>query len=54
MNPVPALTLWQTDDPCPSCGGLLLAREQPGGPITHECGCGWLVTWCEDAAGGDR
>jgi len=40
-----APALWQTDDCCPLCGALLLARIRADGSITHECGCGWSVTW---------
>jgi hypothetical protein len=47
-----ALTLWLTDDCCPLCGGLLRAGIQADGSITHECGCGWSVTWQADLEGG--
>jgi hypothetical protein len=46
-----ALTVWLTDDCCPLCGGLLQARTQADGSITHECGCGWSVTWQADPEG---
>jgi hypothetical protein len=49
-----APALWQTDDCCPSCGGLLRARIQADGLVTHECDCGWNVTWQADPAGGDQ
>ena len=39
------LTVWQTDDCCPSCGRLLRQRTQADGSLTDECGCGWPVTW---------
>jgi hypothetical protein len=48
-----ALTIWQTDDCCPSCGDLLQRRIQTGGSITQECGCGWSVTWQADPDGGE-
>ena len=47
-----ALTVWLTDDCCPLCGALLQARTQADGSITHECGCGWSVTWQADLEGG--
>ena len=46
------LTVWQTDDCCPSCGGLLRQRTQADGSVTDECG--WEVTWYADPAGGDQ
>jgi hypothetical protein len=46
-----AAVLWQTDDCCPLCGGLLRACTQADGSITHECGCGWSVTWQADPEG---
>ena len=48
-----ALTIWQTDDCCPSCGALLRERIAADGSITQECGCGWSVTWQADPDGGD-
>ena len=47
-------TVWQTDDCCPSCGGLLWQRILADGSVTEECGCGWSVTWQFDPGGGDR
>jgi hypothetical protein len=49
-----APVLWQTDDCCPLCGGLLRQRTQADGSITHECGCGWYATWQADPEGGQR
>ena len=49
-----APTLWQTDDCCPLCGGLLWARRQADGSLTQECDCGWYVTWAPDPDGGER
>jgi hypothetical protein len=49
-----AVTIWQTDDCCPLCGGLVCARIQADGSVTHECGCGWSVTWEADPTGGDQ
>ena len=48
------LTVWQTDDCCPSCGGLLRQRTQTDGSLTEECSCGWEATWHVDPAGGDQ
>jgi hypothetical protein len=48
------LTVWQTDDCCPSCGSLLRQRTQADGSVTEECGCGWQVTWHADLAGGEQ
>jgi hypothetical protein len=48
------LTLWQTDDCCPSCGGLLRQRTQADGSIAEECGCGWSVTWQAGPDGGEQ
>ena len=48
------LTVWQTDDCCPSCRGLLRQRTQADGAITQDCGCGWSVTWHGDRDGGDE
>jgi len=47
-----APVLWQTDDCCLICGGLLRARTQVDGSITQECGCGWHMTWQADPEGG--
>lgn len=49
-----APVLWQTDDCCPLCGGLLRARTQVDGSIICECGCGWHVTWQADPEGDPR
>jgi hypothetical protein len=49
-----AATVWQTDDCCPWCGGLLWARIQADGSVTQECGCGWYVTWAPDPTGEER
>jgi hypothetical protein len=46
--------LWQTDDCCPPCGGLLRACTQADGSVTEECGCGWSATWQADAKGDPR
>ena len=46
------LTVWQTDDCCPSCGELLRQRIETDGSVTDECGCGWSVTWQADPDGG--
>jgi hypothetical protein len=46
-----ALTVWQSDDRCPLCGGLLWQRTQADGSVTQECGCGWSVTWTADPDG---
>jgi hypothetical protein len=51
---VSTATVWQTDDCCPWCGGLLRAQTQAGGSLTQECGCGWYVTWAADPDGDDR
>ena len=48
------LTVWQTDDCCPSRGELLRQRTQADGSISHECGCGWSVTWQADPEGDPR
>jgi hypothetical protein len=48
-----AATVWQTDDCCPLCGGLLWARIQADGSLTQECGCGWYVTWAPGPDGGE-
>jgi hypothetical protein len=51
------LTVWQTDDCCPSCGGLLRRRVRTDGLVTEECPCGWSVTWradWTDASGDDN
>ena len=48
------LTVWQTDDCCPACGGLLQQRTEADGSLTDECGCGWSVTWHADRDGGDQ
>ena len=47
-----APVLWLTDDCFPLCDALLRTRDQADGPITHECGCGWSVTWQADPEGG--
>jgi hypothetical protein len=47
------LTVWQTDDCCPSCGNLLRQRTQADGSVTQECGCSWQVTWTADPDGGE-
>ena len=38
-------TVWQTDDCCSRCGGLLSQRIRADGSLTEECRCGWSVTW---------
>ena len=48
------LTVWQTDDCCPRCGGLLSQRIQADGSLTEECSCGWSVTWQVGPDGGGR
>jgi ribosomal protein S27AE len=51
-----ALTLWQTDDPCPDCGTALTLAED-GGPVQRAecCSCGRADTWTSDQrAGGDQ
>jgi hypothetical protein len=47
-----APVLSQTDDYCPLCASLLWQRVQADGSVTHECGCGWSVTWQADREGG--
>jgi len=49
-----SLTVWQTDDCCPSCGRLLRQRTHADGSITQECGCGWEVTWHADPEGSEQ
>jgi hypothetical protein len=40
------LTLWQTDDPCPSCGTTLTLTDDGGGVLRVECrSCGHADTW---------
>jgi hypothetical protein len=48
-----AATVWQTDDCCLWCGGLVRAQIQADGALTQECGGGWYVTWAPDLAGGE-
>jgi hypothetical protein len=48
------LTVWQTDDCCPSCGCLLRQRIQADGSVTEQCSCGWSVTWQADRDGGEQ
>jgi hypothetical protein len=39
------LTLWQADDPCPSCGTTMTLTED-GGAVRVECrSCGHADTW---------
>ena len=50
------LTLWETDDPCPSCGTTLTLAEDCSPVQRAECrSCGWADTWTSDhPAGGDQ
>jgi endogenous inhibitor of DNA gyrase (YacG/DUF329 family) len=50
-----ALTLWQTDDPCPDCGTTMTLAED-GSVLQAECrACGRADTWTSDQSpGGDR
>ena len=48
------LTLWQTDDCCPSCGELLRQRILVDGSVAEECGCGWSVIWQANPDGGEQ
>jgi hypothetical protein len=49
-----ARTVWQSDDCCPLCGGLVSQRIQADGSLTEESGCGWSVTWQADPEGGGQ
>ena len=41
-----AVTTWQTDDPCPSCGTALTLAEDGGPRLIAECrSCGYADTW---------
>jgi hypothetical protein len=48
------VTVWQSDDCCPRCGGLLSQRILLDGSLKEECGCGWSVTWQADPDGDGR
>jgi hypothetical protein len=41
------LTTWQTDDPCPRCGGHLTEISGPSSTrVIQQCrACAWSVTW---------
>jgi hypothetical protein len=41
------LTSWQTDDPCPRCGVLLIEISgRSSGRVIQQCrACAWSVTW---------
>lgn len=41
------VTSWRTDDPCPICGGSLIAADDSNGnQIGQDCRrCGWSATW---------
>jgi hypothetical protein len=46
------LTLWQTDDPCPSCGTTLTLTDDGGGVLRVECrSCGYADTWTNSPPG---
>jgi len=45
------MTLWQTDDPCPSCGATLTLTDG-GGVLRVECrSCSYADTWTTDPPG---
>jgi hypothetical protein len=47
-------TLWQTDDPCPSCGTTLILTEDGSGVIRVECrSCVYADTWTTGPPGPD-
>jgi hypothetical protein len=45
------LTLWQIDDPCPSCG-IALTLTDDGGVLRVQCrSCGYADTWTAGPSG---
>jgi hypothetical protein len=48
------VTIWATDDRCPTCGGQL-SETSTDTQVSQECrSCGWSATWAPYPAGGEQ